>query len=184
MAVLWAFVHAKGYSARTSLGADDRPGHTTRGLWIAPAIHSSSGAASAGMDTITSLAREPDAFRFLSIVVGAGELRSGSLLVACTDDEGHPGTIVAVDEVPADPPQHSRVRALGQLLELVAASGHAGGLLAVSRRGECRVQGGDLAWHDAFAGTSQGVGLVCHGTYLVTPVGMCRVRPRPLTVAA
>ncbi len=136
------------------------------------------------MDTITGIASEPDAFRFLTIVVAAGELRPGSLLVACTDQDAQPGTIVAVDEVPADPPQHSRVRALGQLLELVAASGHAGGLLAVSRLGECRVQGGDLAWHDAFEATSHGVGLVCHGTYLVTPAGMCRVRPRRLTVAA
>jgi hypothetical protein len=105
-------------------------------------------------------------------------------LVACTDGDGHPGTVVAVDEVPADPPQHSRVRALSQLLEFVAASGHAGGLLAVSRRGECRVQGGDLAWHDAFTATARGVELDCHGTYLVTPVGICRVRPRPLTIAA
>jgi hypothetical protein len=136
------------------------------------------------MDTVTSLASELDTFRFLKTIVGVGELRPGSLLVACTDYGGHPGTIVAIDEVPIDPPQHSRVRALGQLLELVAASGHAGGLLAVSRRGECRVQGGDLAWHDAFAATSRGVRLDCHGTYLVTPVGMCRVRSRPLTVAA
>ena len=136
------------------------------------------------MDTITSLASEAEAFRFLTTIVAVGELRPGSLLVACTDADGHPGTIVAVDEVPADPPQHSRVRALAQLLELVAASGHCGGLLAVSRLGECRVHGGDLAWHDAFAATSLGVGLSCHGTYLVTPAGMCRVRPRPLTIAA
>jgi hypothetical protein len=153
-------------------------------LWIASTIHSRSGAASFGMDTVTTLASELDAFRFLKTVVGIGELRPGSLLVACTDNGGHPGTIVAIDEVPTDPPQHSRVRALGQLLELVAASGNAGGLFAVSRLGECRVQGGDLAWHDAFAATSHAVGLVCHGTYLVTPVGMCRVRPRPLIVAA
>jgi hypothetical protein len=159
-------------------------GHITFRLWIAPAIHSSTGAPSAGMDAITSLASEPDAFRFLHIVVGAGELRPGSLVVACTDADGHPGTIVAVDEVPTDPPQYSRVRALSQLLEFVAANGHAGGLLAISRGGECRVQGGDLAWHDAFAGASRGLGLDCHGTYLVTPLGMCRVRPRPLTVAA
>jgi hypothetical protein len=157
---------------------------TTGRLWIASAVHSWPGAASAGMDTITSLASEPDAFRFLTTAVAVGELRPGSLLVACTDDHGHPGTIVAIEEVPADPPQYSRVRALGQLLEIVAASGHAGGLLAVSRVGECRVYGGDLAWHDAFAVTSRGVGLSCHGTYLVTPVGMCRVRPRPLTIAA
>jgi hypothetical protein len=136
------------------------------------------------MDTITSLACEAEAFRFLTTIVAVGELRPGSLLVACTDADDHPGTIVAVDEVPADPPQHSRVRALGQLLELIAASGHCGGLLAVSRRGECRVHGGDLAWHDAFAATSRGAGLGCHGTYLVTPAGMCRVRPRPLTIAA
>ena len=136
------------------------------------------------MDEVNSLASEPDAFRFLTTIVGVGELRPGSLLVACTDEAGRPGTIVAIDEVPADPPQHSRMRALGQLLELIAASGHAGSLLAVSRRGECRVQGGDLAWHDAFTTTSRGVGLDCHGTYLVTPVGMCRVRPRTLTIAA
>ena len=74
------------------------------------------------MDTITSLACEAEAFRFLTTIVAAGELRPGSLLVACTDADGHPGTIVAVDEVPADPPQHSRVRALGQLLELIAAA--------------------------------------------------------------
>ena len=136
------------------------------------------------MDTITTLASESDALRFLSTIAAAGELRPGSLVVACTDPDGHPGTIVAVDDVPVDPPQHSRVRALGQLLELIVASGHAGGMLAVSRRGECRVQGGDLAWHDAFAATSSGTGLACHGTYLVTPLGMCRVRPRPLTIAA
>lgn len=136
------------------------------------------------METISCLASEPDAFRFLTTVVAAGELRPASLLLACTGETGQPEMVVAIDEVPADPPQHSRVRALGPLLELVAASGHAGGLLAVSRRGECRVQGGDLAWHDAFAATSRAAGLDCHGTYLVTPVGMCRVRPRPLTVAA
>jgi hypothetical protein len=170
--------------AVTSRGQIAGAGCTTFALWIASAIHSSSGATSGGMDIITSLASEPDAFRFLTTAVAVGELRPGSLLVACTDDDGHPGTIVAIDEVPADPPQYSRVRALGQLLEMVAASGHAGGLLAVSRVGECRVYGGDLAWHDAFAVTSRGVGLSCHGTYLVTPVGMCRVRPRPLTMAA
>jgi hypothetical protein len=128
---------------------------------------------------------EIHAIRYLAAAVTAGELRPGSLLVAFTDDEAHPRTAVAVDNVPADPPQHSRVHALGPLLRLVTAEfGFAGAQLAVARYGDPRPQGGDLAWYDAFAGTSRVAGLACHGTYVVTPSGIRRVKPGPLVVAA
>jgi hypothetical protein len=121
----------------------------------------------------------------LPALAAPDELRPGSLLVALTDDHANPCTAVAVDDVPADPPQHSRVRALVPLLRFVAAElGSAGALLAVARHGDPRAQGGDLAWHDAFAGTSRIAGLACHGTYVVTPAGIRRVRPGPLVVAA
>ena len=136
------------------------------------------------MDTTTRLDREADAIRYLSCVAQAGELRPGSLLVAATDRDAEVEKAIAVDGVPHDPPQYSRVGALGPLLRQIANDGHPGVLLAVARQGDPRTQGGDLAWHDAFAGTARMAGLTCHGTYVVTPTGIRRVRPPPLTVAA
>lgn len=135
------------------------------------------------MDT-TRLPHEPDAIRYLAAITGAGELRPGSILVGLTDDAGCPTMVVAVDDVPADPPQYSRIQALDPLLRLAAEHHHAGALLAVARHGHPRAQGGDLAWHDAFATTTGNAGLACHGTYVVTPGGIRRVRPRRFTAAA
>ncbi len=137
------------------------------------------------METRTQLDVEANAVRFLATVVAAGEFRPGSLLLVLTDVDATMAMTAAVDDVPPDPPQHSRVRALGPLLRHVAAEfGFAGALLAVARHGDPRAQGGDLAWHDAFAGTSRLAGLSCLGTYVVTPSGIRRVRPGPLFVAA
>ena len=135
------------------------------------------------MDATPRLDREADAIRYLFRMVRAGELHPGSLLVVVSDVDARVDTTLAVDGVPRDPPQYSRVQAFGPLLRLVADRGHAGVLLAVAREGDPRAQGGDLAWHDAFAGTARTAGLACHGTYVVTPVGIRRVRPH-LTVAA
>jgi hypothetical protein len=135
------------------------------------------------MDTTIRLDRETEAIRYLSCIVRAGELQPGSLLVVVTDLDHRVETALAVDGVPRDPPQYSRVQAMAPLLRLVAEHGHAGVLLAVAREGDPRTQGGDLAWHDAFAGTAIRAGLACHGTYVVTPAGIRRVRPH-LTVAA
>ncbi|HEU0212613.1 MAG TPA: hypothetical protein VFR13_00915 [Jiangellaceae bacterium] len=135
------------------------------------------------MDTTIRLGREADAIRYLTCIVRAGELQPGSLLVVVTDLDTCVESALAVDGVPHDPPQYSRVQALGPLLRLVAEHGHAGVLLAVAREGDPRAQGGDLAWHDAFAGTAGLAGLACHGTYVVTPAGIRRVRPH-VTVAA
>ncbi|HET6728949.1 MAG TPA: hypothetical protein VFG96_05980 [Jiangellaceae bacterium] len=135
------------------------------------------------MDATPRLDREADAIRYLFCVVRAGELRPGSLLVVVSDLDARVDTALAVDGVPRDPPQYSRVQALGPLLRVVADRGHAGVLLAVAREGDPRTQGGDLAWHDAFAGTATMAGLACHGTYVVTAAGIRRVRPH-LTVAA
>lgn len=135
------------------------------------------------MDAKTRLDREADAIRYLSCIVQAGELRPGSLLVVITDVDATAETAVAVDDVPHDPPQYARVQALGPLLRHLADGGYPGVLLAVARQGHPSTQGGDLAWHDAFAGTAKMAGLTCHGTYVVTPTGIRRVRPH-LTVAA
>lgn len=135
------------------------------------------------MDFTIRLDREVDAIRYLRAIAGAGELRPGSLLVVTSDGDACAQTSVAVDDVPCDPPQYSRVQALGPLLRLIADRGFPGVLLAVARHGDPATQGGDLAWHDAFAGTARTAGLACHGTYVVTPTGIRRVRPH-LTVAA
>ena len=138
-----------------------------------------------GMENTTRMDTEADAICFLVAVAAAGELAPGSLLVAFADHAGHSCGAIAVDDVPADPPQHSRVRALAPLLRgLAAADRCAGVLLAIARQGDPRAQGGDLAWHDAFAGTSRVAGLHCHGTYVVTPSGIRRVRPGRRTVTA
>lgn len=159
--------------------------HTTTGLCIAEAIHRWRRPPSAGMDTTPRVDVEPDAIRYLATAAAVGELHPGSLLVALTDDEARVEVAVAVDDVPVDPPQHSRVRALGPLLRhLESAFGFGGALLAVARHGDPRTQGGDLAWHDAFAGTTRMAGLACHGTYVVTPTGIRRVKPGPFRIAA
>jgi hypothetical protein len=129
------------------------------------------------MDPTIRLDREAEAIRYLSCIVRAGELQPGSLLVVVADLDHRVETALAIDGVPHDPPQYSRVQAMGPLLRLVAERGHAGALLAVAREGDPRTQGGDLAWHDAFAGTATRAGLACHGTYVVTPAGIRRVRP-------
>src|SRR5215207_9478514 len=166
------------------VGTAASPGHTTSGLWTVPTIHRPNPAASPGMET-TRLDVESHAIRYLAAAAAAQQLRPGSLMVAFTDGDAHAQLAVGVDEVPADPPQHSRVHALAPLLRLVVAEfGFAGGLLAVARHGDPRAQGGDLAWHDAFAGTSRLAGLACHGTYVVTPSGIRRVRPGPLVAVA
>ncbi|MGH8777088.1 MAG: hypothetical protein ACRDWI_18725 [Jiangellaceae bacterium] len=135
------------------------------------------------MDTIR-LDREIDAVAHLTAITTAGELPSRSLLVVFTDDDAMPVLAVGIDDVPVDPPQHARFQALRPLLHLGAGHGYGGALLAVARRGDPRAQGGDLAWHDAFATTTRNAGLACHGTYVVTPAGIRRVRPRRGTVAA
>ncbi|MBD0292047.1 MAG: hypothetical protein ICV70_00535 [Jiangellaceae bacterium] len=133
------------------------------------------------MDEPTYVEHEPDAVRFLQTIAAAGELRPGTVLVASTVNGG-PGVAIAIDDVPLDPPQFSRVRAMRQVMDVLEYLGHDGALLAVSRTGQPAIQGGDLAWHDAFAGMAREHAVAALGVYVVTAQGVRRVRPRQVVV--
>lgn len=126
-----------------------------------------------------------DAHIFVDVLRERGDVYPGAMLIALVDSAGEPIGGICVEDIPADPPQHERVRMLGPLLRSLAQHGLCTGvLLAVGRRGAAVPSGGDLAWHDAFAGTCGVAGLTCHGTYVVTPHRVLRLDPhRPETAA-
>lgn len=106
------------------------------------------------------------------------ELPTGSLLLVLADADANATLAVAVDDVPPDLPQDERVRTLGPFMrKLREQVGVDGVVLVVARDGTPHVDDGDLAWHDAFAGTTRTARLACHGVYVVTPAGVSRVRP-------
>lgn len=130
------------------------------------------------MDSEIFLDNETAAIGFLSAAAEAGELSPRSLLLLLTTAEGRLLTGVAIDQVPPDPPPDERARRLGPLLRgLDAGDWAAGGLLAVGREGDPKPRGGDFAWHDVFAAAARNARMYCHGTYVVTPLGVRKVRP-------
>ncbi|HEX5996675.1 MAG TPA: hypothetical protein VFY84_16160 [Jiangellales bacterium] len=117
---------------------------------------------------------------FLVAAERAGDLPPPSLLVLVGDECGRLVLPVAVDDVPDDPPQDERISALGVLLEQIAEFGRPSGVaMAVSRRGDPRPRGSDFGWHDALMQCCRIAGITCHGSYVVTPYGVRRVRPLP-----
>ncbi len=115
----------------------------------------------------------------LELLAEQGDLPSGSLLVMLGDAHSRIVIAVAIDDVPPDPPQDERVSLLGPFLRQVREHPDVhGALLVVARAGSAQVGMSDLAWHDAFDGSSRIAGLTAHGVYLATPSGVRRVSPR------
>ncbi|HSK26340.1 MAG TPA: hypothetical protein VK894_05455 [Jiangellales bacterium] len=126
------------------------------------------------------MATVSDALAVLDVLAAAGEADPGSLLLVLAGPAGQVALVVGIDEVPPDPPQHERVGVLAPFLRGLAdqVDGIEGIALAVCRDGSTEVEGGDLAWHDAFTGAVRVAGFADHGTYLVTPRGGRPVLPR------
>lgn len=130
------------------------------------------------METTVFLDHETQALAFLSHAEAAGHLPPGSLLLLVVDDLARLVMPIGIDHVPDDPPQDERIHALTPLLRELRDFEQCGGaLLAVGRHGDPKPRGGDFGWHDAFTQGTASAGLECHGTYVVTPVGIRRVRP-------
>lgn len=136
------------------------------------------------MSSRTRLDDEDHAIRLLSMLRDRGDAPPGSLLIVLADADATAVGAACVAGVPPDPPQHERVGALGPFLRELHGSGAAhGALLAVVRHGSTQIGGGDLAWHDAFAGASRTAGLTSHGVYVLTPGRVVRVSVRGRRVA-
>ncbi|PSL02180.1 hypothetical protein CLV30_111135 [Haloactinopolyspora alba] len=114
----------------------------------------------------------------LEILAEHGELPPDSLLVLLGDADSRVIMAVAVDDLPADPPQDERVRILAPFLRRLREDIDVDGVaLVIARRGTTQVGGGDLGWYDAFTGCAGTARLSCHGVYLATPSGVRHVRP-------
>ena len=136
------------------------------------------------MSSCTRLDDEDRAVRLLSMLRDRGDAPPGSLLIVLADADAVAIGAACVAGVPPDPPQHERVGALGPFLRELRGSGAAAGaLLAVVRHGSAQIGGGDLAWHDAFVGTSLTAGLTSYGVYVLTPGRVVRVSARGRWVA-
>ncbi len=123
---------------------------------------------------------EAQTVQFLITVQRAGELPPPCLLVLVADDLGRLVLPIAIDEIPADPPQDERIEVLSAMLEhVVALDGLHGVALAVSRAGHPQPRGSDFGWHDAHTQCCRAARVTCHGTYVATPYGVRRVRPGP-----
>lgn len=130
------------------------------------------------MQTTIFIDHETKALALLTDIHASGQLPPGSLLLLVADECARLMLPIGIDEVPDDPPQDERIDALMSLLGLVVGLERCRGvLLAIGRHGDPRPRGGDFGWHDAFNQGSLGIGLACHGTYVVTPAGARRVRP-------
>jgi hypothetical protein len=123
---------------------------------------------------------EAHTIEFLVTAQQAGDLAPPCLLVLVADDLGRLVLPIAIDEVPADPPQDERIGVLAALLEHVVALDCLHGVaLAVARAGHPRPRGSDFGWHDALEQCCRVARLECHGTYVATPYGVRKVRPAP-----
>jgi hypothetical protein len=133
------------------------------------------------MDDIapSSVGSPAEALALLRYLAEGGEAPPGCLLLVLTGPGAHVELVVAVDDVPASPPQHERVRLLAPFLRRLVreADGVTGVLLAICREGAVDADGDDLAWHDAFTGAAGVAGLASHGVYVLAPAGVCPVRP-------
>lgn len=80
--------------------------------------------------------------------------------------EHAPGYVV-IPDVPDDPPQHHRVRALQALFRsLAAAKGATSTALVILRQGHAAPRGGDYAWYDTFHAAVTRTGLTPAGVYV------------------
>lgn len=130
------------------------------------------------MQTTVFLDHETTVISLLTTAEATGELPPRSLMLLITDELARLVLAIGVDDVPDDPPQHERVIALTPVLREISRRDDChGALLAVGRYGDPRPRGGDLGWHDAFSQGTEAAGVASHGTYVVTPRGVRRVRP-------
>lgn len=126
------------------------------------------------------LDHETETIEFLTMAHRSGDLPPLCLLVLVADDLARLVLPIAVDEVPADPPQDERIDALAGLFEHLADIERVHGVaLAVGRLGHPNPRGGDFGWHDALTQCCRSAGLTCYGTYVATPYGVRKVRPLP-----
>lgn len=124
------------------------------------------------------LDQDAEVIDFLVMAQRSGDLPPPCLLVLVADDLARLVLPIAVDEVPADPPQDERIDALAGLFDHLADIERVHGVaLAVGRPGHPNPRGGDFGWHDALAQCCRSAGLTCYGTYVATPCGVRRVRP-------
>lgn len=136
------------------------------------------------MTTPFRLTDEAAVHAHLDILAEQGELPPDSLLLLLCGADATVTVAVAVDDLPPDPPQHERVRILAPFLRRLRDNvGAEGVLLVVARRGALQADGGDWAWHDAFAGGARTARLTSYGVYLATASGVRRLRPEAREVA-
>jgi hypothetical protein len=104
--------------------------------------------------------------------------RCTDLMVMIAGENRRSATILLVDDVPDDLPQHRRVQALGRMWRELRAD-HPDAVVAVTvcRGGGPDLCGDDLAWHDAIHGTATHAGITCLGVYLSTLFGAVQVLP-------
>jgi hypothetical protein len=131
------------------------------------------------MTTTTFLTHESQTIDTLATMEAVGDISAGSLLLLVADDQARLVLPLGIDDVPDDPPQHERVSTLRHAVEALSEIDQCAGLvLAVGRYGDPRPRGGDYAWHDAITQALAASRLTGHGTYVVTPSGVRKVRPQ------
>ena len=84
---------------------------------------------------------------------------------------------VLIPDVPSDPPQHDRIRALAPLFHALSTARNATSVaLVVLRGGDAAPRGHDYAWHDACAEAARAVGIAQAGVYVFARSVLARVR--------
>jgi hypothetical protein len=128
--------------------------------------------------TTTYLDRETQSIDTLATMHAMGEIPLGTLMVLVADKDARLVLPLGIDEVPDDPPLHERITTLRHTVEALSEIDQCAGLLlAIGRSGDPKPRGSDFGWYDAMAQAIAGSRLVGHGTYVVTPSGVRKVRP-------
>src|SRR5690625_3808622 len=84
---------------------------------------------------------------------------------------------VLIPDVPSDPPQHDRIRALAPLFHALSSARNATSVALVGLRGGYAApRGHDYAWHDACAEAARAVGISQAGVYVFARGVLARVR--------
>jgi hypothetical protein len=130
------------------------------------------------MEITTYLDHETQTIDLLSMLEATGDIPPGSLMLLLADNQARLMLPVGIDDVPEDPPQDERNVVLRHATAVLAHLDQCAGLtLAIGRFGDPKPRGSDYGWHDALVLAADGSQVVAHGTYVVTPSGVRRVRP-------
>lgn len=104
-------------------------------------------------------------------------LPSAGLAVLYDVTGDHVPGVVIIPDVPEDPPQHERARALGPLFRALATHrGASAAVLVVLREGVAAPRGEDYAWHDAYHGAAERAGVKPVGAYVMASGVLTPVR--------